>query len=323
MKTTDLATMPRTTRMIPAASSVSLAAFTALFLTALPACKPKQSGSTSASSPSPAPTSAISANATASPTATPSVAEQAFLEARKLDRGDGVPQDQAKAREGYRKAADLGSTKAMLNLGVLFVKGQGGETNAAEGYRWIKMAADAGDPRGLYSCGLLTIAGTGVTADPKAGRQLIERAADAGLTMALMNLAQSELTGTDIVPKDTNLAVIHLTKAADLKNAEAARTLHGLYSKGDVLPADAKQSARWLHRAAELGDPWAQFQIAHPLMNGSPEKAYPWVKLAYDAKYVAIQPLYYECIGGLTPEQIKAGDEEAARIKAGYPKTDQ
>ena len=311
--------------MIPAtitATATTLA--TALIITTLAACKPPQPEPSAKATPSPMHTATSPTPATSpSPTTTQTAADAAFLEARKLDRGDGVPQDQVKAREGYRKAADLGSTKAMLNLGVLYVKGQGGDTNAAEGYRWIRKAADSGDPRALYSCGLLTIAGTGVTADSAEAKNLMEQAGEAGFTMALMNLAQSELTGTDVITKDTNLAVIHLNKAAAIGNAEAARTLHGLYSKGDVLPVDAKEAAHWLQRAAELGDPWAQLQIAHPLMNATPEKAYPWVKLAFDANYVAIQPLYYQCVGILTPEQIKAGDEEAARIKAAYPKIDQ
>jgi|GEM_PF-1035023 TPR repeat protein len=319
MKTAHIASQLTALRRIPAgitAAATTLA--TTLIITSLPACKPTQPAPGTKATPSPAPTAPSS-----TPTAAQSAADAAFLEARKLDRGDGVPQDQAKAREGYRKAADLGSTKAMLNLGVLYLKGQGGDTNAAEGYCWIRKAADSGDPRALYTCGLLTISGTGVAADPAEAKKLMEKAGEAGFTLALVNLARSELTGTDVIPKDTNLAVIHLNKAAAIGNDEAAVTLYGLYSKGDVLPADPKEAAHWLQRAAELGNPWAQLQIAHPLMNATPEKAYPWVKLAFDANYVAIQPLYYHCIGILTPEQIKAGDEEAARIKAAYPKIDQ
>jgi len=325
MKTAHTAPLPTEHRMIPAAITAAATTLaTALIIATLPACKPTQPSPGAKATPSPAPTAPSPTPATSpTPTATQSAADAAFIEARKLDRGDGVPQDQAKAREGYLKAADLGSTKAMLNLGVLYVKGQGGDTNVTEGYRWIRKAADSGDPRALYSCGLLTIAGTGVTANPTEAKKFMEQAGEAGFTLALMNLAQSELTGTDVIAKDTNLAVIHLNKAAAIGNAEAARTLHGLYSKGDVLPADPKEAAHWLQRAAELGDPWAQLQIAHPLMNATPEKAYPWVKLAFDAKYIAIQPLYYQCVGILTPEQIKAGDEEAARIKAAYPKIDQ
>ena len=325
MKTAHTASYPTAHRMIPAAITAAAATLsTALIITVLPACKPTQPAPGARSSPSPSPTAPSRTQAISPiPTMAQTAADAAFLEARKLDRGDGVPQDQTKAREGYRKAADLGSTKAMLNLGVLFVKGQGGDTNATEGYRWIRKAADSGDPRALYSCGLLTIAGTGVTADPAEGKKLIEKAGEAGFTLALLNLAKSELTGTDVIAKDTNLAISHLTKAATIGNDEAARTLYGLYSKGDVLPADPKEASHWLQRAAELGDPWAQLQIAHPLMNTTPEKAYPWVKLAFDAHYVAIQPLYYQCVGILTPEQIKAGDEEAARIKAAYPKIDQ
>jgi TPR repeat protein len=323
MKTVHTAPQSTAHRMIPAAITMAAAA---LFITTLPACKPTQAGPSAKATPSPSPaTQSYTPLPSPSPTSTAAqaAAESAFLEARKLDRGDGVPQDQAKAREGYLKAADLGSTKAMLNLGVLYVKGQGGDTNNAEGYRWIRKAADSGDPRALYSCALLTISGTGVTADHAEAKKLIEKSAEAGFTLALVNLAQSELTGTDVIAKDTNLAVIHLTKAAGLGDAEAARTLYGLYSKGEVVPPDPQQTARWLHRAAELGDPWAQFEFAHPMMNGSPEKAYPWVKLAYESKYMAVLPLYNECIAVLTPEQLKAGDEEAARIKAGYPKTSQ
>lgn len=43
----------------------------------------------------------------------------------RYDKGQGVPQDFAKAIEWYQKAADAGNTDAMCNLGIHYQRGQG------------------------------------------------------------------------------------------------------------------------------------------------------------------------------------------------------
>lgn len=52
-------------------------------------------------------------------------------------RGDGVPQDHAKAVEWYKKAADQGNWKAQLALGHCYNKGEGILQDRVKGAEWI------------------------------------------------------------------------------------------------------------------------------------------------------------------------------------------
>src|SRR5262249_14744528 len=56
--------------------------------------------------------------------------------------GQGVPQDYAKAREWFEKAADEGDTTAMNNIGVLYEHGQGVPQDYAKAREWSENAAD-------------------------------------------------------------------------------------------------------------------------------------------------------------------------------------
>jgi len=56
-----------------------------------------------------------------------------------------VPQDYAKAREWYEKAAAKDSSEAMLNLGALFVNGLGVPQDYTKAREWYEKAADKGD----------------------------------------------------------------------------------------------------------------------------------------------------------------------------------
>ncbi len=45
----------------------------------------------------------------------------------------------------FRKAADYGVTDSQYNLGILYARGIGVETNLAEAYKWFALAAREGD----------------------------------------------------------------------------------------------------------------------------------------------------------------------------------
>lgn len=60
--------------------------------------------------------------------------------------GRGVPADAVQAEFWYRKAADLGFDRAMVNLGMLYLDGAPGvPRNAEEGRFWLRKAAELGN----------------------------------------------------------------------------------------------------------------------------------------------------------------------------------
>jgi TPR repeat protein len=64
-----------------------------------------------------------------------------------LRKGTDVPMDKAAAAAHYKKSAELGDTGAMVNLGLMLVRGDGVERNVDDGHHWWRRAADAGSMR--------------------------------------------------------------------------------------------------------------------------------------------------------------------------------
>lgn len=52
--------------------------------------------------------------------------------------------DLERARRGFRHLAELGDPEAQLNLGVMLVKGEGGDSDALTGTAWVQLAAESG-----------------------------------------------------------------------------------------------------------------------------------------------------------------------------------
>ena len=80
------------------------------------------------------------------------------------------------AAAAYRKAADKGSTSAMVELGVLLANGTGVAKDEAQARALFQRAAEAGNPRGATN--LAALSGNGGTpSDPVEARALLEKAA--------------------------------------------------------------------------------------------------------------------------------------------------
>jgi TPR repeat protein len=67
-----------------------------------------------------------------------------------------------------------------VNLGLLLLRGQGTEADAAGGASWIRAAAEQGLPQALMQLGALYEAGKGVAQDPFEAWRCYRRAALAG-----------------------------------------------------------------------------------------------------------------------------------------------
>jgi TPR repeat protein len=208
----------------------------------------------------------------------------------------------------------------MQNLGVMLLAGAGVPADPFEGYHWIRSGADAGDPKALFSCALLLRQGVGTTKDPALASSMMQRSAELGYVPALVSVADDSLSGENGATKDPNRAAELLLRAAKAGHDGAALRLSDLYKNGTGFPKDPAKSDEWLSTAARLGNAHAQFLYAHKMVVlKGPQEAYPWIKLAKDAGYVATIGMYYEITALMTPEQISLGDKQAAAIKAAYP----
>src|SRR6267378_1834677 len=78
-----------------------------------------------------------------------------------LGRAYAANQQLPEAIGAYRKAADKGSTSAMVELGVLLATGSGVAKDEAQARTLLERAAQAGNPRGVTNLAALTDGGGG------------------------------------------------------------------------------------------------------------------------------------------------------------------
>ncbi|WP_049824747.1 tetratricopeptide repeat protein [Rhodopseudomonas palustris] len=173
-----------------------------------------------------------------------------------LGRAYAANRQPAEALAAFRKAADKGSTSAMVELGVAYATGAGVAKDDAKARQLFERAAEAGNPRGVsnlaalgggtpsdpgktrallakgaetnaeaqYQLGMMLAEGLGGPKDDVAARALFEKAAAQGHPAALERMgafAQSGRGG----PKDSAAAKGFYEKAAALGNADAAAAL--------------------------------------------------------------------------------------------------
>jgi tetratricopeptide (TPR) repeat protein len=136
------------------------------------------------------------------------------------ENGNGVEKDPARARFYYEIAAEMKFAPAIVSLGIQQERGVGGERDPAKAFALYRRAADLGDARAINKLGELTEKGLGTTADPKRARALYETSAAAGEPDAMINLARCFANGIG-GRQDTAEARKLLARAADAGSAEA------------------------------------------------------------------------------------------------------
>jgi TPR repeat protein len=175
-----------------------------------------------------------------------------------LGRAYAANRQVPEAMAAWRKAADKGSTSAMVELGVLYGEGSGVARDEAQARKLFERAAEAGNPRGVtnlaalggggvassdpararqllakaaetnaeaqYQLGLMMEDGTGGPADDAAARALFERAAAQNHPGALERMGAFSQSGRG-GPKDTDAAKAYYEKAAALGNEDAKKAL--------------------------------------------------------------------------------------------------
>ena len=79
--------------------------------------------------------------------------------------GQGVPKDDAQARQWYEKAAAQGHPEAQVNLGILLVYGRGVTQDYKIAAYWLRLSANQGNDLAQRKLGLMYERGDGVQQD--------------------------------------------------------------------------------------------------------------------------------------------------------------
>src|SRR5260221_4416208 len=94
-----------------------------------------------------------------------------------LGRAYAANRQTSEAVAAWRKAADKGSTSAMVELGVLYGTGAGVARDEAQARKLFERAAEAGNPRGVTNLAALGGGGS-ASSDPVRARELLAKAAE-------------------------------------------------------------------------------------------------------------------------------------------------
>jgi uncharacterized protein len=187
----------------------------------------------------------------------------------------GLPRDAARAAELFERAASGGHRRAALNLGILYLRGQGVRHDLVQARAWLEKAAAGDDPYALYALARAMEESEGTAlADPIRAADLYRRAAEKGHPLAELRygLALAEGNGAkrDFAGAQRWLLAAHADGVPEAALAMGDMTAHMPASRDKAVNDKIVQSAfAWYANAASAGVPSAQFKLANAYLGGS------------------------------------------------------
>jgi TPR repeat protein len=167
-----------------------------------------------------------------------------------LGRAYAANGQMGEAIAAWRKAADKGSSSAMVELGVLYGTGSGVARDEAQARKLFERAAQAGNPRGVTN--LAALGGAGASSDPGRARELLAKAAETNAEAQYqLGLMLADDTGG---AKDDAGARSLFEKAAAQNHPGALERMGAFTQEGRGGPKDSAAAKAYYERAAALGD---------------------------------------------------------------------
>ena len=167
-----------------------------------------------------------------------------------LGRAQAAAGRMTEAVAAWRKAADKGSTSAMVELGVAYGTGTGVAKDEAQARKLLERAAEAGNPRGVSN--LMALGGGAARTDAAQSRELLGRAAATNAEAQYqLGMMLAEGTGGE---KDEISARAMFEKAAAQNHPAALERMGTFAAEGRGGPKDGDAAKAYYERAAALGD---------------------------------------------------------------------
>ena len=169
-----------------------------------------------------------------------------------LGRAYAANRQMAEAMSAYRKAADKGSSAAMVELGALLASGSAGPKDETEARTLFARAAQAGNARGATNLAALS-ADSGGSSDPAEARAMLTKAAETNSAEAQFQLGLMMANGVG-GPKDDVAARGLFEKAAAQGHAGALDWMGNFAESGRGGPQDSDAAKNYYEKAAALGN---------------------------------------------------------------------
>jgi TPR repeat protein len=204
-----------------------------------------------------------------------------------INFASGTDKNEAQAAEWFRKAAELGNTSALYELGIMTQ-----ETDKDKSREYFTKAAELGNPKAMGWLSMLYLNGIGVERDRAAAVKWAVRAGEHGYLYSLNDVGTDALGGEDGNTKDVKLAVTMFRRAANLGSPAAMCMLGALHLTGEGVEKDEAKALAWFRKAADLGDfnGMTCLGFCHEQGRGvekSREKAIEWFRKAVKTDLVA------------------------------------
>jgi uncharacterized protein len=168
-----------------------------------------------------------------------------------LGRAYAANRQLPEAIAAWRKAADKGSTSAMVELGVAYGTGSGVAQDEAQARKLFERAAQAGNPRGISNLAALG-GGAAASADPARARELLAKAAETNAEAQYqLGLMLADGTGG---PQDDTAARNLFEKAAAQNHPGALERMGAFTQEGRGGAKDSDAAKAYYQRAAALGN---------------------------------------------------------------------
>jgi uncharacterized protein len=168
-----------------------------------------------------------------------------------LGRAYAANRQMPEAIGAWRKAADKGSTSAMVELGVLYGTGAGVPKDEDQARKLFERAAHAGNPRGISNLAALS-GSAGAPSDPAKARELLGKAAEIN-PEAQYQLGLMLANGSGGAQDDSGARSL-FEKAAAQNHPAALEEMGEFTEQGRGGPKDKSAAKAYYERAAALGD---------------------------------------------------------------------
>jgi len=187
----------------------------------------------------------------------------------------GVPRNDRRAAELFEKAANAGHLRAEINIGILYMRGQGVSRDLVQARAWLEKAAASDNPEALYALGRAMETGEGnALADPLRAADLYRRAAEKGNALAALRYGLALMDGVG-AKRDAAAAQRWLIQAQESGVPEAALALADMSARTPPSRDKAanekilRLAVSWYEVAARAGVPSAQFKLANAYLAGA------------------------------------------------------
>ena len=167
-------------------------------------------------------------------------------QAQSLDRGAA----RKKAIADLKEIAYAGDVSAQVQLGVIYLTGDGVTKDDAEAVKWLRKAADQDNALAERYLAEMYFKGRGITADHAEAARLLQMASAQGDAQSEYNLAVLYTQG-DGLPRNAKDAANWMRKAAEQNLAAGQQGLGTLYENGDAMRADPIEAAKWYKKAVD------------------------------------------------------------------------